>query len=54
MFYVDSETLKSADDDDVLAKIEFPLDEQCIYGDDWSSDEDDNISEHHQGQAGNF
>lgn len=24
-----------------MAQIDFPLDEQCIYGDVWSSDEDD-------------
>uniref|UniRef100_A0A915Q3B3 Uncharacterized protein n=1 Tax=Setaria digitata TaxID=48799 RepID=A0A915Q3B3_9BILA len=41
IFYTDREKLKDHSDDKVLAKIDFPLDEQCIYGDVWSSDEDD-------------
>ncbi|KAL3994622.1 RhoGEF domain family protein [Acanthocheilonema viteae] len=39
--YTDREKLKSHNDDNILAQIDFPLDEQCIYGDVWSSDEDD-------------
>ncbi|EJW83383.1 SH3 domain-containing protein, partial [Wuchereria bancrofti] len=41
--YTDRERLKNCSDDKVLAKIDFPLDEQCIYGDVWSSDDDDYI-----------
>ncbi|VDK29523.1 unnamed protein product [Gongylonema pulchrum] len=52
MFYVNPETLKNDVDDDVLAKIKFPLDEQCIYGDDWSSDEEGSSGcENGEGQA---
>lgn len=39
MFYVNPNELKT--DENVVAQIEFPLDEECIYGDDWSSDEED-------------
>uniref|UniRef100_A0A0R3RHH5 DH domain-containing protein n=1 Tax=Elaeophora elaphi TaxID=1147741 RepID=A0A0R3RHH5_9BILA len=39
--YTDREKLKTHNKDNVLAQIDFPLDEQCIYGDVWSSDEDD-------------
>ncbi|CAG9538273.1 unnamed protein product [Cercopithifilaria johnstoni] len=42
--YIDREKLKNHDNDNILAQIDFPLDEQCIYGDVWSSDEDDHIS----------
>lgn len=40
MFYVDPNDLKT--DDNIFAHIEFPFDddEQCIYGDNWSSDDD--------------
>ncbi|KAK6104181.1 RhoGEF domain family protein [Brugia pahangi] len=41
--FIDRERSKNYSDDKVLAKIDFPLDEQCIYGDVWSSDEDDYI-----------
>ncbi|VDM95227.1 unnamed protein product [Thelazia callipaeda] len=43
MFYVNQEKMENRDDD-VIAKIDFPLNEQYIYGDDWSSDEDDSTS----------
>ncbi|KAM3719213.1 Ephexin-1 [Dirofilaria immitis] len=44
ILYNGREKLEYHNDDKVLAKIDFPLDEQCIYGDVWSSDEDDNIA----------
>ncbi|EJD74911.1 hypothetical protein LOAG_17846 [Loa loa] len=53
ILYIDREKFKNHNDDKVLAKIDFPLDEQCIYGDVWSSDEDDYIGATQQKQ-GNF
>ncbi|VDK80833.1 unnamed protein product [Litomosoides sigmodontis] len=39
--YTDREKLKGHNDNSIMAQIDFALDEQCIYGDVWSSDDDD-------------
>lgn len=56
MLYTDREKLKDHRDDKVLAKIDFALDEQSIYGDVWSSDEDDYTgrTEQNSFKKGNF
>ncbi|VDK41943.1 unnamed protein product [Anisakis simplex] len=42
MFYVDNADNQA--NEECIARMQFPLDEECIYGDDWSStDEDDDM-----------
>ncbi|KHN79484.1 hypothetical protein Tcan_04829 [Toxocara canis] len=50
MFYVNPSELKT--DEGVMARIEFPLDEECIYGDDWSSEEEDDGQHSYPNEVG--